>query len=91
MNTKVYTKQVLPQLLEKFNTEGIILCQNANSAHKSMAMIKWARDYDLDLLTLPSSSPNLLIIESLAYPVKKKFYIIQVKTKEEALENFMDI
>ena len=56
-----------------------------------MAIIKQARDYDLDLLTLPSSSPNLLIMESLAHFIKKKFYAIQVKTKEEALKYFMDI
>ena len=56
-----------------------------------MAIIKWARDYNLNLLTLPNSLPDFLIMESLAYSVKKKFYTIQVKTKEEALEHFIDI
>ena len=56
-----------------------------------MATIKWARDYDLNLLILPGSSPNLLIMESLAHSVKKKFHTIRVKTKEEALEHFTDI
>ena len=91
MNTKAYTKQVLPQLLKKFNTKGITLYQDADLAYKLIAIIKQARDYNLDLLTLPSSLPNLLIMESLAHPIKKKFYVIRVKTKEEALEHFTDI
>jgi hypothetical protein len=57
MNTKVYTEQVLPQLLEKFNTKRITLCQDVDLAHRSRATIKWAKDYDLDLLTLPGSLP----------------------------------
>ena len=56
-----------------------------------MAIIKWARDYNLDLLTLPNSLPDLLIMESLVHLIKKKFHIIRVKTKEEALKHFTDI
>jgi hypothetical protein len=91
MNTKVYTGQVLPQLLKKFNTERITLCQDADSVYRLRATIKWAKDYDLDLLTLPGSSPDLLIMESLAHPIKKKFHTIRVKSKEEALGHFTDI
>jgi hypothetical protein len=54
------------------------------------ATIEWAKDYDLDLLTLPNSSPDLLIMESLAHLIKK-FHAIRVKSKKEALRHFIDI
>jgi hypothetical protein len=54
------------------------------------ATIEWAKDYDLDLLTLPNSLPDFLITESLAHFIKK-FHAIRVKSKEEALGHFIDI
>jgi hypothetical protein len=40
---------------------------------------------------LPSQSPDLLIIESLAHPVKKKFHLKCIEEENTALEHFIDV
>ncbi|OCK95288.1 uncharacterized protein K441DRAFT_658681 [Cenococcum geophilum 1.58] len=52
--------------------------------------LKANTEQDLKLLILPSLLPDLLIMESLAYPIKKKFYLKRVE-KDTALERFIDI
>ncbi|OCK99312.1 uncharacterized protein K441DRAFT_652757, partial [Cenococcum geophilum 1.58] len=91
INLKVYTEQVLPWLLLKFNIKGITLCQDADSAHKLRESLAWAKEWDLKLLILPGLLPDLLIIESLAYPVKKKFHLKRVEEEDIALERFIDV
>ena len=90
INLKAYTEQVLPWLLLKFNIKGITLYQDADLAHKLRESLAWAKEWDLKLLTLPGLLPDLLIIESLAYPIKK-FYLKRVKEKNTALERFIDV
>lgn len=90
INTKAYTQQILPKLLNKFKEEGIVLCQDTDSAHKSEAIIKWAKDNGLELITLPGCSPDFSIIESLAHTIKRKFHSIRCET-EEAMAQFKKI
>ena len=40
---------------------------------------------------MPSLSPNLLIIESLAHFVRKKFHLKCVEEEDIALERFIDV
>ncbi|OCK91905.1 uncharacterized protein K441DRAFT_663894 [Cenococcum geophilum 1.58] len=52
---------------------------------------KGVKEWDLKLLILPSLLPDLLIIESLAHPIKKKFHLKRVKEEDIALERFIDV
>ncbi|OCK92616.1 uncharacterized protein K441DRAFT_662713, partial [Cenococcum geophilum 1.58] len=60
-------------------------------AHKLRESLAWVKEWDLKLLILPGLLPDLLIIESLAYPIKKKFYLKRVEEEDIALERFIDI
>ena len=66
MTTKVYTSIVLPFALPELQDQGLWLCQDANSTHTSKETTKWARDNDLNLITLPGVSPDLSICETIA-------------------------
>lgn len=37
ITTKVYTKVILPQLMQELKDQGLTLCQDADSAHNSKA------------------------------------------------------
>lgn len=56
MTTHTYTQQVLPQLLDDFHRLGLTLCQDADSAHTSNGTMKWARENNLPMITLPGVS-----------------------------------
>ncbi|OCK93275.1 uncharacterized protein K441DRAFT_662075, partial [Cenococcum geophilum 1.58] len=64
---------------------------DADLAHKLRESLAWVKEWDLKLLTLPGLSPDLLIVESLAYPIKKKFYLKRVEEEDIALERFIDV
>ena len=91
ISLKAYTEQVLLWLLLKFNIKGITLYQDADSAHKLRESLAQAKEWDLKLLILPGLLLDLLIIESLAYLIKKKFYLKRVEEKDIVLERFIDI
>jgi hypothetical protein len=55
ITTKVYTKVILPQLMQELKDQGLTLCQDADSAHNSKATLAWAKENDLPLLTLLES------------------------------------
>ncbi|OCK91456.1 uncharacterized protein K441DRAFT_664741, partial [Cenococcum geophilum 1.58] len=60
-------------------------------AHKLRESLAWAKEWDLKLLILPSLLPDLLIVESLAHPIKKKFHLKRVEEEDTALERFIDV
>ncbi|OCK94880.1 uncharacterized protein K441DRAFT_659315, partial [Cenococcum geophilum 1.58] len=49
------------------------------------------KEWDLKLLTLPGLLLDLLIVESLAHSVKKKFHLKRVEEEDIALERFIDV
>ena len=74
MTTKVYTKQILPQLLDDFKSKGMTLCHDKDSAHDSKGTTAWIKEHDLSVITLPGVSPDFSIFESLASTLKRKFH-----------------
>ena len=90
MSLKAYTKQVLLQLLLKFNIKRITLYQDIDLAYKLRESLAQVKEQDLKFLILPSLLLDLLIIEFLAYPIKKKFYLKRIK-EDIVLERFIDI
>ena len=74
MTIKVYIEVILPQVIKELQDQGLTLCQDADSAHKSKTAIAWAKENSLPLITLPGMSPDLSILESMAHPLKKAFH-----------------
>jgi hypothetical protein len=91
MTTKFYTEVILPQLLEDFQDQGLILCQDADSAHTSKTTITWAEKRNLPLITLPSVSPDLSILESIAHPLTRKFHAQRCSTEKASMARFTRI
>jgi hypothetical protein len=74
ITTKIYTEHILPTILPDLQKKGLTLIQDTDSAHKSQVTIAWAAKYYLPLITLPGVSLDLSIMESIARPLKRKFY-----------------
>ncbi|KAE9380926.1 hypothetical protein N431DRAFT_523394, partial [Stipitochalara longipes BDJ] len=91
MTTIVYTSQILPALKADLIREGLTLCQDADSAHKSKATLKYARENDIKLLTLPGVSPDFSIVETMARPLKRRFHARRCMTEKAALAWFTQI
>jgi hypothetical protein len=89
MNSRVYI-QILSQLLDEFKRDGITLCQDVDSAHKSNVVKDWADKNGFSLITLPGVSPDFSILESMAHPIKKKFHA-QRSMDSTALERFIKV
>jgi hypothetical protein len=81
MTTKVYTEHILPAIKEDLEEQGLILCQDADSAYVSKGTTAWAEKHNLPLLTLPGKSPDLSILESEAHDLKRKFHPLAVLHK----------
>ncbi|PQE18261.1 hypothetical protein CJF30_00010973 [Rutstroemia sp. NJR-2017a BBW] len=73
MNSRVY-KQILSTHLDEFKRDGITLCQDVDSAHKSEETKDWIDEHEFPMITLPGVSPDFSILESMAHPIKKKFH-----------------
>jgi len=91
MTTKVYIEVVLPLLKEELQDQGLTLCQDADSAHTSRSTLKWAKENNLRLLTLPGVSPDFSILESMAHPLKKAFHAKRCTTEKAGLARFKQI
>ncbi|PQE18222.1 hmg box protein [Rutstroemia sp. NJR-2017a WRK4] len=89
MNSRVY-KQILSQLLDEFKRDGITLCQDVDSAHKSKETKAWIEEHNFPMITLPGVSPDFSILESMAHPIKKKFHA-QKATESTALDRFKKV
>jgi hypothetical protein len=75
--TKVYTKYILLAIKEDLQKQGLIFCQDADSAYISNTIIAWAKKHNLPFLILPGKSLDLLILESETHELKKKFHTIR--------------
>lgn len=91
MTTKVYIEQVLPQLVPELLAKGLTLCQDADSAHRSIETLAWAKEHKLLLLTLPGVSPDFSILESMAHPLKRKFHSRRCTPQASSLVHFTRI
>jgi hypothetical protein len=88
MTTKVYTEFILPSIKDDLLRQGLTLCQDADSAHKSKGTTQWCKENHIDLITLPGVSPDLSILETMAHPVKKKFHARRCTTEKAAIARF---
>ena len=77
----------LPELQDR----GLSLCQDADSAHTSKETTKWAKDNDLNLITLPGVSPDLSICETIARGLKQEFYKRRYTTEKAAMARFKQV
>ncbi len=91
MTTKVYTEVVLPLLKDDLLDRGLWLCQDADLAHASKETLKWARDNNINLITLPGVSPDLSILETMARPLKREFHQKRCTTEGAAMARFKQI
>jgi len=91
MTTEVYTKVILPQLIDKLTDQGLTLYQDTDSVHNSKATIVWAKKNGLSLLTLPGVSPDFSILESMAHPLKRAFHSKRCTTEKSSLARFTRI
>ena len=53
--------------------------------------MEYVKAYGLSLITSPRNSPNLSIIEIMAYPVKKAFYSRRCASEKTALARFRKV
>ena len=88
ITTKVYTTVILPAIRDELLHQGLTLCQDTDSAYTSKTTIKWAKDNRIELITLPGISPDLLILETIAHPIKKKFHTKRYTTQMASLQRF---
>lgn len=91
ITTKVYIEDILPAMVDELKERGLALCQDADSAHKAGATLRWAKEHDLPVLTLPEVSPDFSILESLALPCKRKFHAIRCASEQAGLARFTKI
>jgi hypothetical protein len=91
MTTKVYLRDVLPQLTDELKDQGLTLCQDADSAYDSKATLAWAKKHAFPLLTLPGVSPDFSILESMAHPLKKAFHSKRCASERAGLTRFTKI
>lgn len=91
MTTKVYTEQILPEILSDLRSKGLTLCHDKDSAHDSKGTKAWIKKHDMDVITLPGVSPDFSIFESIASTLKKKFHCKRTATQHTALARFSQI
>ena len=88
MTTEVYITVILPLLCDELVDRGLTLCQDADSAYTSGITLKWCQDNNLPLITLPGVFPDFSILESMAHPIKRKFYAKRYTTERAAIARF---
>jgi hypothetical protein len=91
MTSKVYIEVILPQLVDKLKGQGLMLCQDAGSAHVSNYIVKWAKDHNLLLFSLPRVLLDFSILETIAHPIKRKFHAQRCATEKASLARFIKI
>ncbi len=67
------------------------LYQDKDSAYNSKAVKAWATKNRVSLFTLPGDSPDFLILETMAHPIKRLFYSRRLVSQKAALERFANI
>ena len=91
MTTKVYTEEVLLQLVDDLKSRGLTLCHDKDSSHDSRGTKAWIKKHDLSVITLPSMSPDFSIFELIASTLKRRFHYRRTTTEKAALARFTQI
>jgi len=91
MTIACYTEQILPKLLPELRKRNLTLCQDADSAHRSPKILRLFKEAGVDLLTLPGSSPDFSVFESLARGLKRQFHSKSIITQKQGLARFEEI
>jgi len=91
MTTKVYTEVVLPLLKDELWEHNLNLYHDADSIYISRAIKKYYSDNQIPLITLPGVSPDFSILESMAHPIKRKFYAKRYATEKAVIARFQHL
>jgi hypothetical protein len=91
MTSKVYTEVILSTIKDDLLSQGLTLIQDADSAHTCKATTAYIQKQGLSVITLPGVSPDLSILESMANPIKRKFYVRRCTTDGAALKRFTGV
>ena len=84
------TRGVYIQILGELggNLNGITLWQDKDSAHDLKVVKDYIKAQGLSIIISLGNSPNLLIMEIIAHPIKKTFYLRRCASKKTALARF---
>jgi hypothetical protein len=87
------TREVYIQILKELGSDlnSITLWQDKNSAHDLKVVKDYIKARGLSIITSPGNSPDLLIIEIIAHPIKKTFYLRRYASKKTALARFKKV
>jgi hypothetical protein len=89
IKTKVYTKEVLLQLVTDLKLRGLTLYYDKDLSYNSKGTKAWIKKHDLSVIALPGVSPNFLVFKSMASALKRRFYYRRTTTEKAALARFI--
>jgi hypothetical protein len=75
----------------EWQRQGLILVQDADSAHTSKKVQSWCKKNDFRTITLPGKSPDFSILETLASSYKRRFHAQSSSTTTDGLARFEEI
>ena len=76
---------------KEWQKQGLVLVQDADSAHTANRVKTWCKKHDFASITLPGKSPDFSILESMASVYKRRFHLRSSSTPEEGLARFEQI
>jgi hypothetical protein len=87
------TAEVYIEILKELgcNLKRITLWQEKNSAYDSKLVLEYVKAYSISVITSLGNSPDLLIMETIAYPVKKAFHSRHYTSEKTALARFRKV
>jgi hypothetical protein len=91
MTSKVYMEVILPAIKDNLLSQGLTLIQDADSAYTCKATTTYIQKQGLYIITLPSVSPDLSILESMANPIKRKFHAQRCTIDGAVLKRFTGV
>ena len=77
----------MPRRLHK--THHLTLCYNADSAYISKKATKYCLDNKILVITLSRVSLDFSILESIAHPIKRRFYAKRCAIKKAIIARFL--
>ena len=87
------TGEVYIQILKELGSDlnGITLWQDKDLAHNSKVVKNYIKAQGLSIITSPGNSPDLSIIETMAYLIKKTFHLKHCTSEKTALARFKKV
>jgi hypothetical protein len=87
----VYIEVILPAIKDNLLSQGLTLIYDADSAYTYKATTAWVQNHGLSVITLPGVSPDLSILESIANPIRRKFYAQRCTIDQGVLKRFTEV